>query len=227
MSTRLQRILSAAAICGLILLIIPGTGLQAAQEQNIALHAGPLPDDAWASVEQSMRHLDEDSSGRADFLEEHLNRLIELGEASDKRSALAYFQGHELYWALVDLDGDGIDEMLVYIDIVAYCGSIGCGTLELHRVQGRWQVRDGITMQNPSDLCYRRDGPDGHPLFRTSSEAFWWTGSRFDGVCYAYCSHWWDRDGIDPDELAGMTPEELAVRNEIRKEHWCAAASPN
>jgi hypothetical protein len=56
---------------------------------------------------------------------------------------------------------------------------------------------------------------------------FWWSEGRLDGVCYAYCSHWWDRDAIDPKDLAEMTPEELSMRENVRKQPWCAAASPN
>jgi hypothetical protein len=230
MSTRFRRWLAVLAIWGLVPAAVLATHSpvsSAADEQVIALRAGPLPVEAWLSVERTMRNLDEDPSGRADFLEEHLNRLIELGEASDQTSALAYLQSHELYWTLVDLDGDGVDEMIVYIDIVAYCGSVGCGTIELHHIADGWEVRDGITMQNPNDLCYRKDGPGGRPLFRTSREAFWWSGTRFEGVCYAYCSHWWDRDAIDPGELAAMTSEERTLRDSIRQEPWCAAGQEN
>jgi hypothetical protein len=56
---------------------------------------------------------------------------------------------------------------------------------------------------------------------------FWWSEGRLEGVCYAYCSHWWDRDAIDPKDLAEMTPEELSMREDVRKQPWCAAASPN
>jgi hypothetical protein len=223
----LQCLFAVATISALASLAAPGTALPATEEQNIALRAGPLPDDAWASVERWMGHSDEGSTEDADFLEEHLNRLIELGDAPDRAMALAYFQRHELYWALVDLDGDGVDEMIVYIDIVAYCGSIGCGTLELRRIADGWEIHDGVTLQNPNDLCYRRDGPGGRPFFRTSREAFWWSGTRFEGVCYAYCSHWWDRDAIDPDELAAMTSEERTLRDGIRQEPWCAAGQEN
>jgi hypothetical protein len=230
MSTRFRQWLAILVICGFVLsaaLTTHSVASPATKEQNITLRTGPLPEDAWPSVEQWMGHSDEAPAEGADFLEEHLKRLIELGEASDRASALAYFQHHELYWALLDLDGDGVDEMLVYLDIVAYCGSIGCGTLELHRTRESWQVHEGITMQNPSDLCYRRDGPAGRPLFRTSREAFWWTGSRYDGVCYADCSHGEDRNTTDPDEPAAMTPEQRAIRDEIRNEPWCAADQAN
>jgi hypothetical protein len=199
----------------------------ASDEVPIHFQTGAPPDGAWPVIERWMRALDEDPPYNFDLLQDHLDRTVQFGWAKNTDDALADFLNHEIFWAYVDLDGDGIDEMMVFIAIGPYCGTDGCGTIELHRSGSGWRIEDGISMSDTNDLCYRRNGPNGLPMFRTQSEVFWWSAGRLNGVCYAYCSHWWDRDAIDPDELARMTPEKLAVRNEIREEPWCATGSAN
>jgi hypothetical protein len=203
------------------------TATSAGEETPIEFRNGAPPDGAWPVIERWMRALDEAPPYNFDLLQDHLERIVEFGWAKNINEALAAFLNHELFWAYADLEGDGIDEILVFIAIGPYCGSIGCSTIELHRSGSGWRIEDGITVTDEHDLCYRQKGPNGRPSIRNHSHVYWWSGNEQDGVCYAYCSHWWDRDAIGPDELAAMTPEELKVRDEVRQEPWCTANLPN
>lgn len=215
------------AVMTITLLLWSSADALASDEVLLKFRTGAPPDGAWPVVERWMRGQDEDPPYNFDLLQDHLDRTVKFGWAKNTDDALADFLSHELFWAYVDLDGDGIDEMMVFIAIGPYCGTDGCSTLELHRSETGWRIEDGVTMVDENDFCYRRNGPNGRPSFRNYSYVFWWSESRLDGVCYAYCSHWWDRDAIDPKDLAEMTPEELSMRDNVRKQPWCAAASPN
>lgn len=234
-SRRPACVLSIGKLAGLALLIAmapalflgSNTAASADEEIPIEFRNGAPPDGAWPVIERWMRALDEAPPYNFDLLQDHLERAVEFGWAKTIDEVLAAFLNHELFWAYADLDGDGVDEMLVFIAIGPYCGSIGCSTIELHRSGNGWRIEYGITVTDEHDLCYRRQGPNGRPSIRNHSEVYWWSGKEQDGVCYAYCSHWWDRDAIDPDELAAMTPEELKVRDEVRQEPWCTANPAN
>jgi hypothetical protein len=215
------------AVMTIALVLWSRAGAVANDEVLLKFQTGAPPDDAWPVVERWMRGQDEASPDNFDYLQDHLDRDVEAGWAKTTDEALADFLSQDLFWAYVDLDGDGIDEMMVLIAIGPYCGTAGCNTIELHRSKTGWRIEDGMSMVNENDFCYRRNGPNGRPSFRNGTDVFWWSEGRLDGVCYAYCSHWWDRDAIDPKDLARMTPEELSMRENLRKQPWCAAASSN
>ncbi|MGH6644070.1 hypothetical protein [Hypericibacter sp.] len=196
-----------------------GTGMP------ISLQAGQPPEGAWESVEQELR-----SDGTADEapsfdLEGWLREQIERGEASTRSEAMALLFHYDIYWGYVDLDGDGVDEMLVWLGLPGWCGTAGCRTIILGRRPASWEAVSELTLEEPTDnLCYTRAGPDGYPLIRSRREAVWWTGTNFDGVCYLACDGWGDPYGTSPEELATYTPTEFKVRDELRQLPWCDAA---
>jgi hypothetical protein len=144
----------------------------AGEEVPVHFQNGAPPDGAWPVIERWMRALDEDPPYNFDLLQDHLDRTVKFGWAKNTDDALADFLNHEIFWACADLDGDGIDEMLVFIAIGPYCGSIGCSTIELHRSGNSWRIEDGITVTDENDLCYRRNGPNGRPSLRNHSHIF-------------------------------------------------------
>jgi hypothetical protein len=220
MSIRLFRLVLAMVI-GMSVFGAGASTIDAAQETHIVLKPGMPPDGAWPAIERWMRELDRDPADRFDDLQEHLDRLVELGE-KDEAAALDLFLNNEIYWGYVDLDGDGTDEMLVYIDITAYCGSFGCGTLALHRSDHGWTIGYGLNMTNPGDLCYQREGPNGRPLYRSTTSVVWWDGSHVRGVCYYACEGWGRPSDLSEHYLSSLRADERRFVYEMQRRPWCA-----
>jgi hypothetical protein len=225
MSEHLSRFAS-LLIVGVLLLAASAPASLAAEETHIVLKPGMPPDGAWPVIERWMRELDRDPADRFDDLQYHLDRLVELGQ-KDQAMALAYFLNNEIYRGYVDLDGDGVDEMLIYIDIILYCGSFGCGTIELHRTDHGSRVVSSLNMTNPGDLCYQRDGPNGRPLYRSTTSAVWWDGSRFRELCYYACEGWSRPADLSEDYLKSLTADERRLVDELQRRPWCAPETAN
>lgn len=208
------------------------SGLEAAQigaESPISLQAGRPPDNAWPVVEAELRRLPTKVDDLvSDLLEDELYSMIDRGEAKTRKEAFALLLRYDIAWGYVDLEGDGIDEMLVWLGLPVMCGSAGCQTLILHRNGDGWTKTFFMFLGEPvRSLCYTREGPDGFPMIRSDTTAFWWSGTTLRSICYQYCIGFGDRDAIDEDELANATPQELSVRALLRDQPWCAATSPN
>ncbi len=206
------------------------SSLSAAQigdETPLSLQAGRPPEDAWLAVERKLRSETTEIDGmKSDALEDELYNLIERGEARTRVEAFAQFLRYEIAWGFVDLDGDGVDEMLVWLGIPPFCGSAGCQALILRRTPAGWQQEFGLYLGEPVDsLCYTRSGPDGFPMIRSDSVARWWDGTRQRYVCYRYCMGWSDPDAISKEDLSAATPEELSVRELLHDRPWCGAGS--
>jgi hypothetical protein len=193
------------------------------------LQAGRPPEDAWPVVERELRRLPTKINGMdSDSLEDELYAIVDRGNARTRKEAFAYLLRYDIAWGYVDLEGDGIDEMLVWLGIPVMCGSAGCQTLILHRVPDGWSQEFFTYLGEPtSSLCYTRDGPDGFPMIRSDTTAFWWSGTALRSICYIYCIGFGDRDAIPEWMLADATPEELSVRELLRDRPWCGAGSTN
>ena len=59
-----------------------------------------------------------------------------------------------------------------------------------------------------------------------STDAVWWTGSKYDGLCYIACDGWGDPYKSTGEE-AGYTAMEMKTRDELRQRRWCEANSAN
>ncbi|MGH6755135.1 MAG: hypothetical protein ACREDP_23510, partial [Bradyrhizobium sp.] len=187
---------------------------QISDEIPLSLQAGRPPQDAWLVVEYELRSETTEINGmKSDALEDELHNIIDRGEARTRVEAFAYLLRYEIAWGYLDLDGDGVNEMLVWLGIPPFCGSAGCQTLLLHQTAAGWQQEFGLYLSEPADsLCYTRNGPDAFPMVRSDSVALWWDGIRQRYVCYRYCMGWSDPDAISEEELSAATPEELSVR---------------
>ncbi len=191
----------------------------------ISLEAGQPPDGAWNAVEQELQSDGSIDEAPSYDLEGWLRELIKRGEVSTYSEALAHLFKYDVYWGYADLDGDGVDEMLVWLGLPGWCGTAGCRTMILGRRPISWEVVSGFTLEEPTDnLCYTRADPDGYPMIRSRREAVWWTGANFDGICYLACDGWGDPYGTSPEELATYTATEFKVRDELRQLPWCEAA---
>jgi hypothetical protein len=203
--------------------------LQAAatgSEVPFSLRSGQPPDGAWPVVEQRLRSPTVTPDGVvSDEVENWLNHLIELGEAGSRAEALAVFFQYDVYWGYADLDGEGAEEMIVWVGMPVQCGSAGCQTMILQRRGSSWEIVLIFMLEEPTgDLCYTRAGPDGFPMIRSRREAVWWTGNEFDSICYLACMGWGDPYGTTPEELATMTPAEFRIRDQLRRLPWCGAS---
>jgi|SRR5882757_10043956 len=108
-----------------------------------------------------------------------------------------------------------------------WCGSAGCQTLILENQQGVWSEVWELWLARPTlSLCYTRNGPEGYPMTWSSTDAVWWTGSKYDGLCYIACEGWGDPYKSIGEE-AGYTAMEMKTRDELRQRRWCEANSAN
>ena len=210
------------------------SSLQAApigSEAPISLQPGQPPDGAWPVARQEMWPDDTDSSGATVISKDFLDRLddiIKRGDARDRDEALAFLFQYDIYWGRLDLDGEGADEMVVWIGVPGACGSAGCYAAVLGRRPRGWESVAGFDLEEPTgNLCYSHAGPDGYPMLRSRREAVWWTGKKFDVICYLACDGWGDPYGTSPEDLATMTPAEFKIRDELRQLPWCGAGQAN
>jgi hypothetical protein len=196
-------------------------------EIPISLEAGQPPDGAWPVVLHDMWSDGTGSPGiAAEEIEDRLNDIIKHGDASTHDEALAVLFHYYIYWGYLDLDGDGVNEMVVWAGVPGWCGTAGCQTVVLGRRPAEWKIVTGFTLEEPTgDLCYTRAGPEGYPMLRSRREAVWWTGTDFDSLCYLACDGWGDPYGTSPEELATYTPKEFAVRDQLHQLPWCGAAT--
>ena len=212
----------------LVILGIGAARLDAAPigtEIPISLEAGQPPDGAWPVVRQDVWPDDTGSPTAVskDF-EDRLDDIIKRGEASTRDEALVVLFHYDIYWSHLDLDGDGVDEMVVWVGVPGSCGTAGCPTEVLSRRPTGWSIVASFSLEEPTgNLCYTPAGPDSYPMVRSRREAVWWTGSDFDGICYLACDGWGDPYGTSPEELATYTPKEFAVRDQLRQLPWCGA----
>jgi hypothetical protein len=209
-----------------------GTGPNAAEigtETPVSLQPGRPPDDAWPVIEQELRRLPTKIDGMiSDTLEDELHAIVDRGKARTRKEAFAYLLQNDIAWGYADIEGDGVDEMLVWLGLPVMCGSAGCQTLILHRGAGGWKQAFFASLGDPDgSLCYARDGPDGFPMIRSDTDAFWWDGKTLRSVCYAYCIGFGDRDAISENELKNATPEELSVRALLHDRPWCGNGGLN
>jgi hypothetical protein len=200
-----------------LLAMVPQLG-RAADEWALDLQPGRPPEDVWIAVE---RDFDKD------ILEATLDHLIDMGWAHTRVVAYATLLRHNVYWGAADLDGDGVDEVLVWLGIPGWCGSAGCRTLVLAKQQDAWsQVWELWLVQPTLSLCFTRHGPDGYPMIWSSWEAVWWTGEKYDGLCYIACYGWGDPYKPAFDE-ADYSAAKLKARDDLRQRQWCEAGSSN
>jgi hypothetical protein len=191
---------------------------EATDEWALDLQPGRPPEDVWIVVERGFDR---------DILEATLDDWVDRGEAHTRKEAYAQLLRQRVYWGKADLDGDGIDEVLVWLGFPFWCGSAGCQTLILAKQQGAWsRVRELWLVQPTLSLCYTRHGPEGFPMIWSSTDAVWWTGSKYDGLCYIACDGWGDPYKPTGEE-AGYTAVELGARDELRQRRWCAANAAN
>jgi hypothetical protein len=192
-------------------------------ETPLALQRGMPPDGAWFVVERDLRWPSHTINNLVtDSLEDALYRMIERGEARTRVEAFAELLRTYIYWGYFDLDGDGINEMLVWPGIPGFCGTAGCPSFILKRDRSGWRIIDGLYLEEPlQSLCYARHGPDSYPMIRSERIAIWWSGKASSSICYRACEGWGDPDSISEEELANATPAELNVRNELQKRPWC------
>lgn len=198
-------------------------------ETPVSLQTGRPPDNAWSIVERELRRLPTKiGSMISDTLEDELYAIIDRGKARTRKEAFAYLLQNDMAWGYVDIEGDGVEEMLVWLGLPVMCGSAGCQTLILHREADGWRQQFFAYLGDPDgSLCYTRDGPDGFPMIRSDTDAFWWNGKTLRSVCYAYCIGFGDRDAVSPNELASATPEELSVRSTLHDRPWCGNGGLN
>lgn len=198
-------------------------------ETPISLEAGRPPEDAWPVVERELRRLPTKIDGMiSDTLEDELDAIVERGNARTRKEAFTYLLQNDIAWGYVDLEGDGINQMLVWLGLPVMCGSAGCQTLILRRTADGWSQQLFAYLQDPTDsLCYSRDGPDGFPMIRSDTHAFWWSGRELRSVCYAYCIGFGDRDSIHENELKSATSQELSVRALLHDRPWCGNGGLN
>ncbi|HWA44412.1 MAG TPA: hypothetical protein VHA10_14455 [Hypericibacter adhaerens] len=221
-------------VAALMAVGLEASTLQAApigSEVPVSLQPGEPPDGAWPVARRDLWSDDIDSSGAAAISKDFLDRLddiIKRGDARDRNEALAFLFQHYIYWGRLDLDGKGADEMMVWIGVPGACGSAGCDATILGRRPRGWEGVAGFFLEEPTgNLCYSHAGPDGYPMLRSRREAVWWTGTKFDTICYLACNGWGDPYGESPEELATYTAEELKIRDQLRQLAWCGADQAN
>jgi len=192
-------------------------------ERPLSLQSGMPPDGAWPVVEKELRHVPHILNNLvSDSLEDALYRMIERGEARTRVEAFARLLRTDVYWGYFDLDGDGVDEMLVWPGIPGFCGTAGCPSFILRRDLSGWHIVDGLYLEEPKqNLCYTRAGPDGYPMIRSQRIAIWSNGNGSSSICYRACEGWGDPDSISEEELANATPAELGVRKILQERPWC------
>ena len=200
-------------------------------EVPVSLQPGELPDGAWPVARRDLWLDDIDSSGLAVIAKDFLDRLddiIKRGDAGNRDEALAVLFHYDIYRGRLGLDGEGADEMVVWIGVPGTCGSAGCSAVVLGRRPRRWEAVAGFNLEEPTDnLCYSHAGPDGYPMLRSRREAVWWTGTKFDSICYLACMGWGDPYGTSPEDVATMTPAEFKIRDQLRLLHWCGTDQSN
>lgn len=209
------------------ILIFAGSydGARAGEETPISLKPGMPPDGAWPVVERYMRGTDE---GEADDLNYTLDEYVKRGWAKDRKEALVRMLREDVHWGYADLDDDGANEMLVWLGVIGWCGSAGCPTPVLRRGPTGWGIVDELTLLAPKDaLCLDQTGPKGFPMIRTQSDALWWTGQKFDWVCYFACDGWGKPYELSGEFLVGLTAEKLQLIGELRQRPWCAPETAN
>jgi hypothetical protein len=191
---------------------------RADDEGPLDLQPGRPPEEVWRVVEQGFDK---------DILEATLDHLTDLGWGHTRVQVFATLLQHSVYWGAADLDGDGADEILVWLGIPGWCGSAGCRTPIFAKQKGVWSEVSELWLVQPTlSLCYTRRGPEGYPMIWSSREAVWWTGSRYDGLCYIACDGWGDPYKPTGDE-ANYSAAKLKVRDELRQRRWCEAGSSN
>jgi len=198
-----------------LLAMVPQFG-RAADEWSLDLQPGRPPEDVWIAVERGFDK---------DILEATLDEWVDRGEAHTRKEAYAQLLRDRIYWGEADIDGDGTDEVLVWLGFPFWCGSAGCQTLILAKQQDAWsEVWELWLVQPRLSLCYARHGPDGYPMIWSSWEAVWWTGTQYDGLCYIACYGWGDPYKPAFDE-ADYSAAKLKARDELRQRRWCGAGS--
>ena len=228
----MRSILRALLAAALTMAASQGSSPRAApmgDEVPLSLRPGMPPDGAWPTVENELRQGPHITNNlRSDSLEDALYRMIDRGYARTRVEAFAQLLRHDVYWGYIDLDGDRVDEMLVWPGIPGFCGTAGCPSLILQRRTTGWIIIDGLYLEAPAhSLCYTRTGPDGYPMIRSERIALWWNGSGASSICYRACEGWGDPDAISEEELASATKAELEVREILRHRPWCEGDSAN
>jgi hypothetical protein len=93
-------------------------------------------------IATSPAHLGAETPSRDEVLKDFLQNYLEISTQNDDRST-------KYLYAFVDLDGDGLDEAIVYVTDQEWCGSGGCTTLIL-APEGSWfRVITKITITHP------------------------------------------------------------------------------
>jgi hypothetical protein len=189
------RILRALLIAMLAISAHAGFSASAAEigtEMPLSLQPGMPPEGAWSVVDRELRPAPHVINNLvSDSLEDALYRMIERGEARTRVEAFAKLLRTYVYWGYFDLDGDGVNEMLVWPGIPGFCGTAGCPSFILKRDISEWRIIDGFYLEEPlQSLCYTRTGPDSYPMIRSERIAIWWSGNASSSICYRACEGW-------------------------------------
>jgi hypothetical protein len=203
-----------------------------AAEQAIVLQRN-LPDADWHFVMEQFG-LEGDArvpalARDAEALFDRIADLVSRGVVPNAGAAIDYIRDGEIATAWLDLTGDGVDEVIVVLGFgTLNCGTAGCDTTILRRGNESWVVVAGLLGVFPeSTLCYEREGlrleATRYPLLRSASDAIWWTGTEFRGVCYRYCQGLSDYKQDTDAFQQSLAAEELILPERLRERSWCAA----
>ncbi len=170
------------------------------EERTPLLKAG-VADEDWAFVRSyfAVRYMQLDEDLTAEL-------FMSLAHVRTKEEAWSHIRKHVLASGYHDLDGDGTDELVVFLG--HSCGTIGCQTQIFSRKDGGWEpVRVQLRADDDPDLCVSGSGPDGYPILYSGRDAVWWTGFAYEQACLVDCG-----DEAEDNGQGGGAPREVLLQ---------------
>ena len=184
-------------------------------DQVVRYEAKDFTDEEWAAIEPLFTAPDELSGGSRVHV---ILRTADIWgvPARTSEEVLALLRHEMVYHAHLDIDGDGdgMDELLFWVNDSNNCGTAGCLGFLYQRQQGRWQEIAGrFRVDAEYGICVKDVKSRGRPVLTFDRNALVWTGKDYREFCVYNCA--------GRDEVEKPSRTDLRLRKALLQHGGC------
>lgn len=204
------------AVVAMLAMLLALFGMRHAQADRLIYYEyGELTEAEWLLIEPKFAYVDDWGDS---WVYDIVPQTSLSGDPKQRlAAALDIIRDHMLLYARFDADGDGKDDLLVWVADIASCSPEGCTGFLFQRYGGWWkEVGSRFHVDSIYGVCLTDVVSHGLPVLLFGRMAIAWTGKEYVEMCIVHCA---------PDFIP-LTRETLPPIGLLRQ-HLSCPSSPN